>query len=104
FPTNVSPKLNLADWKIGDCSNAVSGTLLCLPRQAASATVGSNVVLPFLVDKIPFAFSPVATEFTVMITGTIGAVTVTGEKLDPNGSCPTITPVYVFPSLLEVTV
>jgi len=38
-------------------------------------------------------FSPVATEFTVIIKGTIGVVTVTGAKLVPNGSCPTIIPV-----------
>jgi len=40
----------------------------------------------------------------VMITGTMGVVTVTGAKPEPNGSCPTIAPVYVFPSLPDVTV
>ena len=71
---------------------SVTGTSLGALRQVLSARVGSKVVVPFVVARIPPLLTLVATELVVMISGMTGVVTTVGVKLDENGSCPTITP------------
>ncbi len=92
-PIEVRPNVKLTGWNMGDSWKSDSGTSLGAFRQAGSAVVGSNVVLPLVVVRIPLGVIPVATVFVVMIRGTTGVVTLVGENGGTNGSCPTMTPV-----------
>src|SRR5438552_6232435 len=92
-PTDVGPKLKSVAWNIGDCTARPMGTLLGELRQALSATVGSNVVNPLILERIPPLLTLKATDFVVMIKGMIGVSTVVVVNgPEENGSCPTITP------------
>src|SRR5437773_419645 len=53
-----------------------AATLLGELRQALSATVGSNVVNPLILERIPPLLTLKATDFVVMIKGMIGVSTV----------------------------
>jgi len=92
-PTDVGPKLKSVAWNIGDCTARARGTLLGELRQALSATVGSKVVNPLILERIPPLLTLKATDFVVMIKGMIGVSTVVVVNgPEENGSCPTITP------------
>jgi hypothetical protein len=100
-PTTVPPKSKSAGFRIGDCRTSVNGTSFGELRQAVSATVGLNVVGPGLVE-ITCVFGLIAVPISLvwMINGTIYVATL---ALPPplNGSWPTITPVYAFPSRVD---